>query len=581
MKKFLPSLAVLLSVTVSATALSTAGSANQEIDKDDTSQVSPARRIKRDKKTKLEAATLRSHRGPAETGIRSIDGTGNNVLNPDFGAAGTHLVRLSANDYGDGISSLSGANRPSARAITNIVSAQTGSIPNRSRLTDFLWQWGQFLDHDIDLTDGINPPEPANIAVPAGDVFFDPTNTGTAIIPMNRSIYDLATGTDANNPRQQENEITAWIDASNVYGSDALRASTLRANDGTGRLATSANNLLPFNTTGLANAGGPGANLFLAGDVRANEQIGLTSMHTLFMREHNRLADEINAAEPGLTGDEVYERARSTVGALIQIITYQEYLPSLLGRRAIRKYRGYYPNINPGIANEFSAAAYRFGHSNLNEQLLRVDADGNEIAGGHLELREAFFRPDILSSGGEIDPILRGLASQRAQNVDVFVIDAVRNFLFGAPGAGGFDLASLNIQRGRDHGIPSYNATRVALGLRPARSFRDITRNRTMRNKLREAYGTVDNIDLWVGGLAEDHFRGGEVGELFNKIIADQFIALRDGDRFFHRRVFTGREGRRLRRTKLSDIIKRNTDVGRELQKNVFKMKKRKGKFGK
>ena len=105
---------------------------------------------------------------------------------------------------------------------------------------------------------------------------------------FNRSLYDPDTGTGLDNPRQQINEISAWIDASNVYGSDLERATALRTLDGTGRLKTSAGNLLPFNTEGFANAGGSGPTLFLAGDVRANEQIGLTAMHVLFMREHNR-----------------------------------------------------------------------------------------------------------------------------------------------------------------------------------------------------------------------------------------------------------------------------------------------------
>ena len=557
--------ALALTFSVSATAITSYALPQNN---QDSPQVSPARKIKRD--------TIRAPRrapGPirgVEDGTRSSDGTGNNVQNAEFGSTFEHLLRLAPAAYSDGISSLAGENRKSAREISNIVIAQETSMPNSSGLSDYLWQWGQFLDHDIDLTEGVDPPEAANITVPEGDPFFDPTGSGTVEIAFNRSIYDLNTGTDFNNPREQENEITAWIDASNVYGSDDIRATALRSLDGTGRLKTSAGNLLPFNTDGLANAGGDSPELFIAGDPRANEQIGLTTMHTLFVREHNRLADEIRAADPTLDGDTVYEQARAIVGAQMQVITYEEFLPVLIGRGSMPRYRGYFPDINPGIANEFSTAAYRFGHSTLSEQIMRLDQNGSEIAAGHIDLKDAFFAGSRLIDEGGIEPILRGLAAQTSQQVDPFVIDALRNFLFGPPGAGGFDLPALNIQRGRDHGLPSYNDVRRELGLRPVRSFREISHNPEIRERLQNAYDSVDDIDLWVGGLSEDPYRGGQLGELFNKIIVDQFVALRDGDRFWYERVFSGPELAALKRTKLADIIKRNTEIGDELQNNVF-----------
>ena len=236
--------------------------------------------------------------------VRSIDGSGNNAGVPDLGKAGTPLLRICDSEYGDGSSSMAGADRPNPRAISQAVFAQTESVPNARCATDYLWQWGQFLDHDLDLTPEAHPAEPANIPVPIGDPMFDPYGTGAVVIGFHRSTY--ATGSD---PRQQINEITSCIDASNVYGSDAVRAAALRTNDGTGRLKTSPGGFLPYNTAGLPNAGGPDPTLFLAGDVRANEQVGLCAMHTLFVREHNRLADRIRARHPKWSGDDVYEAA--------------------------------------------------------------------------------------------------------------------------------------------------------------------------------------------------------------------------------------------------------------------------------
>ncbi|HSR51504.1 MAG TPA: peroxidase family protein [Acidobacteriota bacterium] len=535
---------------------------------DEFNPVSPARRI-----NQPAGRNLRRPSPPPEASVRSIDGRFNNLNHPELGAASTPLLRLMAPAYGDGIDDMGGVGRPGPREVSNTVNDQAGSILNRLHASDYLWQWGQFLDHDIDLTDGADPPEPVDIAVPSGDPFFDPDSTGTQVIPFNRSIYDPASGTAADNPRQQLNEITAWIDASNVYGSDDARAAALRTNDGTGRLKTSAGNLLPFNLDGLPNAGGPSPSLFLAGDVRANEQVGLSAMHTLFVREHNRLADQIASENPEMDGEEIYQAARRIVGAQMQVITYREYLPALLGQDALPPYRGYDPTVDASISNIFSSAAYRWGHSALSPTLLRLDSEGREITEGHLPLRDAFFSPQRITDEGGIEPLLRGLAVQQCQSVDVFVVDDVRNFLFGPPGSGGFDLASLNIQRGRDHGLPGYNTVRAAFGLAPRQSFDQVTSDDEVRSRLESIYDDVDQMDAWVGGLAEDPLPNAHVGELIHAVLVEQFRALRDGDRFWYVRTLPLQERRRVEQTRLSDIIRRNTDIGKEIPNNVFRIR--------
>lgn len=527
--------------------------------RDRVNSVSPARNIDRGHPSQPQDSVF---------DIRSFDGTNNNLANPEIGAAHIHLQRFSAVEYSDGISSLAGENRRSPRAISNLVFAQEHDAANVKMVTDFMWQWGQFLDHDIDLTDGVDPAEPANIAVPSGDIFFDPTNSGVVEIPLNRSLYDVETGTSENNPRQQINEITSWIDASNVYGSSVERATALRTLDGTGKLKTSEGDFLPFNSDGLPNAG-VSPRFFLAGDVRANEQVGLATMHTLFVREHNRLAEQIAQNNPDYSGEEIYQQARSIVAAQMQVITFNEFLPLLLGERAIPRYRGYDSEVDASIANEFSTGAYRLGHSLLSSQILRLDENGEEIDAGHLSLRDAFFSPEEVLNNG-IEPVLRGLAAQICQSIDNYVIDDVRNFLFGPPGAGGFDLVSLNIQRGRDHGLASYNQARIDLDLEPMIAFSEITSDPMVEASLAQAYDSVDDIDLWVGGLAEDHHRDAMVGELFFHILRRQFLALRDGDRFWYQRSLSRDMIERVEDTRLSDIIRRNSDIGREIQGNVF-----------
>ncbi|MCA9175738.1 MAG: peroxidase family protein [Planctomycetales bacterium] len=505
---------------------------------------------------------------------RSISGDGNNPEHPDWGAADTQLVRILPAAYGDGVSSPAGGDRPSAREISNAVVAQPGAISNDRLLTDFVWAWGQFIDHDLDLTDPASPAEPLDIAVPAGDSFFDPSGSGDQVIPLNRSIYDPATGTDSANPRQQVNEITSFIDASNVYGSDEVRAAALRLHVG-GLMRTGDGELLPQNTAGLPNAPNTDSSLFLAGDVRANENVMLTSLHTVFVREHNRLAAELAASdyagkdltEPDID-EELYQRARQLVGAEIQAITYHEFLPALLGYGNVPTYAqsgGYDASVNPGVANLFSAAAFRVGHTMLSPALhLQPDVGDAES----LPLREAFFNPAFVLENG-VDAILRGAALQTMQEIDPYLVDDVRNFLFGPPGAGGFDLASLNIQRGRDHGLPSYNEARVSLGIGAAASFEQVSLNPEIVARLQSVYDSVDEVDLWVGAIAEDHLPGSSVGSLISAVLADQFYRTRAGDRFYYEHALPAAWIEEINNTRLSDIIQRNTAVS-GMQANVF-----------
>ena len=156
--------------------------------------------------------------------VRSFDGSNNNPKYPDWGASFIALQRFAPAAYSDGVSEFAGAGRPSARVVSNNIvdQAEGESIPNSFGTSDFLWQWGQFIDHDLDLTDGVDSGEGDlhAIEVPAGDFYFDPQSVGGVTISFNRARIVPGTGTSPDNPLQQENEISGWIDASHVYGSD-------------------------------------------------------------------------------------------------------------------------------------------------------------------------------------------------------------------------------------------------------------------------------------------------------------------------------------------------------------------------
>lgn len=512
---------------------------------------------------------------------RSFDGYGNNTINPSWGATESQLARLSTISYEDLISTPAGAGRMNARVISNRLFDQQDGIFDQKQLSDYVWVFGQFIDHDVTLVENFNfnedPQELMTIVPPADDQYFGPNE----LIFMMRSKEAPGTGTDIQNPRQHLNSVTSFIDASMVYGSDKDRADWLRTFEG-GKLKVSEGNMLPWNTySGMFNDNvDPNApfmgddthsniKLYVAGDIRANENPLLLAFHTLFVREHNRLCNEFAAQNPDWTDEQLYNKARRWVIAEIQSIVYNEWLPSIgMGMPA---YTGYRPDVNPSVSNVFSAAAFRLGHTLISSSLVRMKSDGSPFAGGSIRLKDAFFNPLVLSFSGGIDPFLKGMGTQVQQNLDCKMIDDVRNFLFGEPGAGGLDLAAINITRGRERGLPDYNTLRSDFGLPKVSSFSDICDDPEVNTILEELYGTVDNIDPWVGLLAEDHMNGSIFGELVMNIIEKQFRVFRDGDRFYFENDegLSAAEVDSIRKVKFHDIIMWNTDI-ELMQQNVF-----------
>ncbi len=511
--------------------------------------------------------------------VRTISGESNNLLQPKMGAVHGQIIRVTSNGYADLVAEPAGLDRPNPRKISNYLFAQDGLIDDPRELSDYAWVFGQFIDHDIVAVEE-NKEEFMPIRVPAFDAHFDPSGTGQVIIPMSRSAFDENSGTSPDNPRKNTNDITAWLDASNVYGSDVYKANWLRTFQG-GKLKTSPGNYLPYNTidgtiNGAVDIDAPSMAMenplvekwFIAGDFRANENSLLASMHTLFVREHNRIAAEILAANPTAEDEIIYQAARRKVGALIQSIVYNEWLPTLGMKMPV--YQGYDPSTNADIMNVFSAAAFRYGHTTINSNIIRMDNNGAIMPQGNTTLREAFFNPQAILDGDGIAPLLKGMATQVQQEFDCKMVDDLRNFLFGQPGEGGLDLAALNIQRGRDRGLSDYNTIRADFGMERIKSFSELTSDPHVNQIFADLYQDINNIDPWVGLLAEDHIPDALFGPTAMLIIEEQFKNLRDGDRFYFENdpAFSADELREIRTTKLADIIRRNMDI--EIQDEVF-----------
>lgn len=512
---------------------------------------------------------------------RSFDGTYNNLSNPEWGSAKTNFRNYATNGFADQISAPAGQDRENPRTISNALGSQTEFIANEHELSDFVWGWGQFIDHDINLNDD-NTSEPNDILIPACDPMFDPGCTGTVTIRMFRSLSDPTTGNSLRNPRKHINEITSFIDGSGVYGSDPVRADWLRTYTD-GKLKMSSGDLLPWNTVDgeFESAIDPDApfmvldgfplpeKFYVGGDIRINEQPGLTCFHTLWVREHNRLCDELKIENPSWTDEELFQRARKMVGAYIEAITYEEFLPTIGVN--LSPYAGYNDTIEPNILNSFSAAGYRFGHTMVNGRLVRYEEDGSDWIFGVVDLRDAFFNPLILKDEGGIAPFFRGLAAQEHQMVDPLIMDDIRNFLFGPPGAGGLDLLAINLERSRERGIPDYNTLREDILLLPHADFNSLTSNIDLANTLTSVYGDINNVDPWIGFMSEDHSPTSIVGEGLDALLKMQFGFLRDGDRFYYENdpAFSPTEITDIKNTKLSEIVLRNSEI-ETLQENVF-----------
>ena len=469
---------------------------------------------------------------------RTIDGSGNNQFFATAGVAGERVVRFGyEDDYPDQIGDvITQATKPNPRDVSNAVLSQSGSILNARDLSDWIVHWGQFLTHDMTLIrTGSQFNTLSTGAVGDFDIpITDPNDPlGPGVIRFNRSEFDPTSGDGSIEntpmgpqlvPRWQINQNTSYIDASNVYGSDPTTAADLRTNIG-GKLKTTAGGLLP-------DVNGSGS--FVAGDERANENVGLTAIHALFVREHNRLADAIAAHDASLDDEAIYQRARRIVGAEMQAITYNEFLPALLGNNAPAADDFFYLFDDASITLAFSTAAFRYGHSMQSPELALTDPQGNRVGG--LNLVQASRNPDLLTNDPAlVDQLLAGLGDQAAQENDAKMVDELRNMLLGPPGAGiALDLASLDIQRGRDHGLLNrYNEARFSYSLPPVDSFADLTSDPVLQAQLESVYGTVDNIDMWVGIISEDHMPGSSMGALGTAILSTQFQRLRDGDRFF------------------------------------------------
>nr|XP_048679874.1 myeloperoxidase [Caretta caretta] len=540
---------------------------------------------------------------------RTITGECNNRRSPTLGASNRAYSRWLPQEYEDGVSiprgwtegiCYSGFSLPLVREVSNkIVRFPTEQLVSDQNRALIFMQWGQFIDHDMDF----GPATPATVTFssrtdcqtscakkpPCFPIKIPPNDprikNQSDCIPFTRSAPACTMGRAI---RNQINALTSFLDGSMVYGSEVPLAKSLRNN--TNQLGLMAVNqqftdegleLLPFRNMEkdicvLTNKTAK-IRCFFAGDTRANEMPELTSLHTLFLREHNRLARELRRLNPQWDGEKLYQEARKIIGAMIQIITFRDYLPHVLGnnfRTAIPFYQGYNDSVDPRISSIFTIA-FRFAHASIQPFVFRLDDRYQPVGPPTLLSKEFFATWKIVTQGG-IDPILRGLMANQAKLMTQrqMVVDEVRDRLFEQVMRIGLDLAALNMQRGRDKGLPGYNAWRQFCGLSQLCNLADLSeelRNHKLAKKFMDLYGTPDNIDIWIGALAEPFVPNGRVGPTMACLIGSQFRKLRDGDRFWWENIgiFTPQQRSALRRISLPRIICDNTHIT-EVPRHIF-----------
>uniref|UniRef100_A0A5S6QR67 NAD(P)H oxidase (H2O2-forming) n=1 Tax=Trichuris muris TaxID=70415 RepID=A0A5S6QR67_TRIMR len=522
--------------------------------------------------------------------FQRYDGWYNNLANPDWGTAGSRLFRQVPSAYLDGVYRINDS-LPSGRDLSNLVFKGPDGIKNSRNITAMFAFFSQMVAYEIlQSTEVSCPMEMHHIAVEKCDPVFDTKCTGKTKIPFLRTQYDKSTGQGINNPREQINHRTSWIDGSILYSVQEPWLNVMRSfKNGTLREG-SMKGYPPLNAERLPLINPPPPQvhrlvdlerMFMLGDPRMNENPPLLSFGLMLFRWHNWQAHRLSKLHPDWSDVKLFERSRRYLIATLQNIIMYEFLPALLDEPT-KPYDKYNPKLPPGISPEFAAAAFRYPHTMVPSGtfLRNGQCQFETNVGGYPALRLCntwWNAQDELQRYG-MDQFILGMASQIAEEEDRFIVSDLRDAVFGPMHFSRRDLTSLSIMRGRDCGLPDYNTVRKFFDL-PEVTWSTINAEHYAKDpefydKLARLYGgDISKLDTYIGGILE--FKNGRPGELFKRIIRDQFYRIRDADRFWFEntdnKMFTEEEIKEIRQIRLYDLIIQTTHIRpEEIQKKVF-----------
>lgn len=549
-----------------------------------------------------------SNKGKCSSKYRSADGSCNVKA---WGKSLTSYIRLIKPQYADGIQEprppVRGKALPSARYISRELIKESDVTDSSKTLG--LMQWTEFIELDLAHTpvrkmvhssnsitccrhDGGFPapryihPACMPVSIPTNDPFYSKYRQRCMnyVRSVNAMRPDCHFG-----PAEQMNQATHHLDGSMIYGTTEEKAKTLRTFSN-GRLSTSVKNgheYLPQSEDPLQHCQVTSNTsiCYASGDMRTNMHPQLTAMHTIWLREHNRLADKLASLNPQWNDATLYQEARKIVIAEIQHITYNEWMPHVLGSKFTKKMgiqlkktgfsNDFDKGVNPSISNSFATAAIRFRLSMMDGKVKMYNEERSTDK--FLQLRDHFNKPSTIEEAGHLDSLVRGFATQRSQKSDLNYANDLIQMLYKNDGEFGMDAMSLDIQRGRDHGLPGYNHYRKFCGLPAAKSFDgflDVMPKSTVA-KLKAVYAHPDDVDLLIGGMSERPADEGLVGFTFRCIIEDQMSRTKKGDRFFYDvpnqpHSFTEAQLAEIRKVSLARVLCDNADGIQKMQPNVF-----------
>jgi len=490
---------------------------------------------------------------------RTFDGVCNNWKNPDWGQAMTTYKRFLSPDYKDLIReprasiTSSALDLPSPRMVSLIVHKDQ----QRCALSaNFLHvSFGQLLAHDLSKKQGFRTLKCCD-GSEAGDaghgmclpIEINPSDAHymeneVSCMSFTRSQFGVTKGCQLGT-MQQLNIQTGTMDGSGIYGFSRELVYKFRENDGTGKLITieidpMKKRVLPGRDCTPMNPPGNTC-VWDAGDGRVNENPGLAVMTLIFFRLHNFIAEKLKELHPTWEEDQLFHEARHITVAIFQHIAYNEFLPLLLGMKAVKKYgllpgkghtNSYDAKVNPQVSNSMCTAALRSNHGTCPGFIETRDKFWALL--DRVDLSDLFFQP----INEPVDDYIRGGAKQCAHTPGASMTSQLTGFLFKTDGHNfGNDLAAINIQRGRDHGIPNYNKWRKWCGLKPLKTWKDLYKviDPKSAKMLEQMYLSLDDIDLWSAGVAENTLPGAMVGETFACLLGRSFKDLKIGDRFFY-----------------------------------------------
>ncbi|XP_060073445.1 thyroid peroxidase-like [Ylistrum balloti] len=548
---------------------------------------------------------------------RTPDGSCNNLQYPCWGMSETPQARLVPAEYGD-VMGLGSAPRnatsgpdpvelPSARLVSLTLFRDFSKEDKDDKLSFEVMSWGQFIDHDIVFTpvskgadgnsisccvapDNSTTRQPITDRVECApivvDMATDPHFTDTTCLDFVRSAPAVSTDSSCIPlKREQMNLATSFIDGSMVYGTTLERQNSLRdMTQNKGLMLVSPGNLPPPLGTNTTCRLTQETNEFCmkTGDGRTQVVPNLANDHVLLLGNHNTIVLQL-AEITRWSEEKLFQEARKINIAIMQQITYGEYLPLILGPDLMNEYKLmvrepshniYNAAMNPTVFNNFAVAAFRFGHSQITDFQNFLSNYYNDTTVNRIE--DTYLRPifTVREQGKDLDKHTRWKVTTHSAEAGRLFPKGVLDLLFLDSLGHSLDLPAVNIQRGRDHGIPPYVNFLNVCGLAIPTTFDELM-NHTVANRalLASVYNAVSDIDLFAGGMTEEFVTGGKVGPTFGCLLGKQFQALKHGDRFWFERstVFNTAQLIELRKMTLAKVMCLNFDMC-NIQPDAFKL---------